>query len=287
MTKNSSGWGSKKWMEQRFQSLDVFDGDKWGHSFRWSQKYRLTQTLFLIKPYLFSRRRLRVLDIGCALCDFTKQLVNVRPENDYFATDISRRAIAFDQKQFPNIEFKCEALPKLSYPDQSFDLISTLEVICYLDSKARQEAIFQIHRCLKKNGLFLFSTVIDNGQRYFDQGQINKLMRGKFQPISKKTLNLRQFHYLEKPYLALVALDKIYRSGHFLEIEAYLANKQIANFLKNPSVSRFLFFPIKVMAKTAGTIINNRTLVVWFDQYAPKIFGSKAVSLKIIVYRKT
>lgn len=285
-TNTNAGWGSKEWMELRFASIEVFGGDKWGHGLRRSQQYRTDQTLFLLKPHVINMRGKNVLDVGCALCDFTNKVVALNPKNHYYATDISSSAIDYDRDHFKNIQFKCEALPELSYPDSLFDVISALEVLCYLNERGRKEATANIYRCLKPGGILLFSTVIDNGERYFNQKQIDELFESKFTLLEQKTLYLKQFHMFETFFVALNALNRIYKTKKFSEIEAYVQNPTLCSFLSHKLVYYFLRIPVGTGVMITDLLVNNRFVIWSVDHFAAKFIGVKAMSIKIHLYQK-
>ncbi len=79
----STEWGTKQWQNDHFpkDQLDS-DGDTWGMRWRGMDKMRHSSYLKLIGPDLLVGQSLRVLDIGCALCDFTKKAWNLNQDTE-------------------------------------------------------------------------------------------------------------------------------------------------------------------------------------------------------------
>ena len=91
-------WGTKEWFESKFNNLDNF-GDKWGHRWRGSQKFRYDLYIKILKSILPTKEKIKILDIGCALGDFTKRVWQLDPKNEIYGIDISENAIARVSKE--------------------------------------------------------------------------------------------------------------------------------------------------------------------------------------------
>jgi len=196
-------WGTKEWFESKFNNLDNF-GDKWGHRWRGSQKFRYDLYIKILKSILPTKEKIKILDIGCALGDFTKRVWQLDPKNEIYGIDISENAIARVSKEYPNMKFKVESLPKLSFRDNSFDLILCLEVLYYLNAEDRIKSLENIRRVLKPGGYLLFSGVLDGGIRYFAEEEIIELI-SKYFDIQRIEYNYAKIYTaIESKFLFLL-----------------------------------------------------------------------------------
>jgi len=196
-------WSTKEWFESKFNNLDKF-GDKWGHRWRGSQKFRYDLYIKILKSILPTKEKIKILDIGCALGDFTKRVWQLDPKNEIYGIDISENAIAKVSKEYPNMKFKVESLPKLSFRDNSFDLILCLEVLYYLNAEDRIKSLENIRRVLKPGGYLLFSGVLDGGIRYFAEEEIIELI-SKYFDIERIEYNYAKIYTaIESKFLFLL-----------------------------------------------------------------------------------
>jgi ubiquinone/menaquinone biosynthesis C-methylase UbiE len=136
----------------------------------------------LLKPITVQNGgQLSVLDIGCALGDFTEKLWQLNPRGRLWGIDISENAIASVSARLPAIQFKVAALPDLDFANEFFDLVICAEVLYYLDQRDRQKSLNTIWRIMAHDGYMLLSGTLDGGNRYFDrEGIINLLLETGF-----------------------------------------------------------------------------------------------------------
>lgn len=148
----------REWFESKFSPTTADNlGDGWGHRWRGSQKLRYSICLKVLKPSLLQSSPLNVLDIGCALGDFTLSAWQVNPENQFSGTDIAKNAIRLLSQKYPTFQLAVAALPEVPFQDDSFDCIICLEVLSYFNSKAIRQSIQEIHRAMRENGTLLLS----------------------------------------------------------------------------------------------------------------------------------
>ena len=201
-------YGTKEWFEKMF--VPASEGvDLWGHQWRAGQKYRYVLTLNMIKPQLTKAGSQRLLDIGCGLGDFTHMAYKVNLANRFFGMDISQNAVSGATTKYPQIAFRCGALPQIAYT-KSFDGIISLDCLCYLNEQDRRLSIENIRKHLKSNGWFLFSSPTDDDTRYFSTQQALKLLRQGGFNISQISYNYARIHsWFERPFLRLIKLSSI------------------------------------------------------------------------------
>ena len=173
-------WGTKEWFDCQFRDAHTTDGDKWGHRWRASQKYRYKRLLGFIRSEIIKEHEQKILDIGCALGDFTRQIYALNPKNEILGIDISERAVDECRRLHPGMNFQQGAFPNLGLKPESYDGIISLEVIYYLSHNERQKATRKIYNILKSGGWYLFSNCLDDGSRYFTQDGAVELIKNNF-----------------------------------------------------------------------------------------------------------
>ena len=196
-------WGTKEWFESMFKNIGE-EGDRWGHHWRGSQKFRYDRYIKILKTILPTKKKIKILDVGCALGDFTKRVWLLDQKNEIFGIDISENAIARVSKEYPNMKFRVASLPTLPFNENSFDLILCVEVLYYLNPEDRIKSLENIKRVLKPGGYFLFSGVLDGGIRYFAEDEIIDLI-SKYFDVERIEYNYaRIYTAIESKFLFLL-----------------------------------------------------------------------------------
>lgn len=119
---------------------------------------------YLIREFLIDylrKDRLSVLDIGCATGLFLEYLKTYNPKAEICGVDISNYAIS--QCKDIKGDFRVVNIDKKDLPwkSDSMDIIVAIEVIEHLSNEKR--LLENVYRCLKKNGVFLFSCPMKSG----------------------------------------------------------------------------------------------------------------------------
>jgi len=114
---------------------------------------------YLEKPAMYKKlpdlKNKSVLCIGCGSgeeCNHIKSL----GAKKIVGVDISKELINQAKKNYPDIEFYVMDMEKLNFPKSSFDFVYSSLVLHYI--KDWIKVLKNIHKVLKKNGTFLFST---------------------------------------------------------------------------------------------------------------------------------
>jgi 2-polyprenyl-3-methyl-5-hydroxy-6-metoxy-1,4-benzoquinol methylase len=153
------GYGTVEWFENLFK---LSDDDPWGHGFRGIEECRHELIFDLIKEHLPKGRNgkgdLRILDVGCAIGDFTKRLYDL--DQGVIGMDISRTAIDKAKAKRSDIDFRVGSLPAPDLRKESFDLITCLEVLYYMDNDTQKVVLSEINHLLDKGGRAIFSATI-------------------------------------------------------------------------------------------------------------------------------
>lgn len=107
------------------------------------------------------KNKMNILEVGCGDGSFWTQNLNKLPSEIHITvSDVSvgmlldaRRNIGMDDSRFTYAVFNCQDIP---YKDNSFDLVIANHVLFYCSNIFA--ACSEIHRILKKDGMFICST---------------------------------------------------------------------------------------------------------------------------------
>ena len=103
---------------------------------------------------------MKVLDIGTATGGFCAKLSKQVRNLDFVGIDQSPAMTRIAQKKFPKAKFAVGVAESLPFPDRSFDLVSIIDALHYVQDQAK--AFSEVHRVLKPNGfLFIYTPSID------------------------------------------------------------------------------------------------------------------------------
>lgn len=203
---------TKKWFEQQFKDADKTGQDAWGHGWKGSQKYRFEIYLDMLPK---DDKIIKVLDIGCALGDFTTKL-----KNKFFyviGVDISKNAIKIaSKKDSQGIIFYVDSLPLLKNTKKyekdldKFELITCLETLGYLSKRKRISSLKTIAKLTSNNGYFLFSGGINKGKNYFEEKDIVKKI-SKYFDIVEIRFNYAYLYKILENFLLRFKQYKIIR----------------------------------------------------------------------------
>lgn len=237
----------KRWTQQYFDSHFKIDNnnyiDRWGFSWRASQKTRLNISFNIMKPFLHNKNK--ILEIGCASGDFTLKIINYLKSFDIVGIDTSIKAIDVCNKRFyENINnskllFEVGKLPKLKYSDNMFDFIICTEVLSYFKNSQKLICLKEIKRVLSNHGFVLFSTNLSNNNGESAK-EFLKLLDKNFKIIKVEYVyNQLYYKLIENRFFSFC--DKYYISNLHLSNDTFLIDK-------------FLYFIGKVLYKLLSSV---------------------------------
>lgn len=119
----------------------------------------------------------RILEIGCGIGTIVYELSKRGCKT--VGTDISNRAIEYGQKKYPSVELKVEAGQRMSFADNSFDVVLSFDVLEHIDDVDRH--LSEVARVLVAEGYYLLQTP-------------NKYFNAVFETIRKRSLKWRKYH---------------------------------------------------------------------------------------------
>jgi len=191
-------YGTLQWFEQAYAKVPA---DPWGLTWRPSQQLRYQKVLSILDPLLDPSEKplAHVMDVGCATGDFTYLISRHVPGlQTLLGVDFVDSAVERARRRFPHLTFSNESLLALGdkYPER-FELITCLEVIYYVPSTRRVEALRSLRRALRPGGYAVFSSMISSPP-YFSPRQFLDLVGCEFEIVSSDVLHLRMISLLEK-----------------------------------------------------------------------------------------
>lgn len=119
----------------------------------------------------------RVLEVGCGVGAIVYELSGIGC--DITGTDISSCAIEYGQKKYPGIKLEVQAAEVLNYPDESFDIVLSFDLLEHLHVVDRH--LSQVHRLLRPGGYYLLQTP-------------NKYCNMVFETLKTRSLKWRNYH---------------------------------------------------------------------------------------------
>lgn len=103
------------------------------------------------------------LDVGCASGYMVSRIATFFPNAKYFGVDVYDKAIEYAKKNYNNIEFKVSSADKLSFNNNSFDVILFYETIEHVENP--KECLKEIIRVLKEDATLILT--MDSGSLLF------------------------------------------------------------------------------------------------------------------------
>jgi SAM-dependent methyltransferase len=109
-------------------------------------------TASILDPYLSGKHRLNILDVGCGTGYSLAWLKEKFTTENAFGIDYSTEASPFWREHSIETSVLASAT-NLPFPSNYFNLITCFDVIYQFDTEGARDAITEMHRCLKPEGL--------------------------------------------------------------------------------------------------------------------------------------
>ena len=226
----------------KIDELDTF-GDRWGHKWRGSQKFRLDLLFKRAKRYLIDQTTF--LDCGCGQPLLINKVKKYNRRINCFGCDISHNIIKWNKYNNRQAVFKLTGLPELDYKDNSFDIISCADVIYYLSKKNQKKYLLNISKKLKDQGIILLSGAVNQGEKYLDEKSIINLMEEHF-IIKNVYFDYGMiYNLIEKLPLQFINIERRLKDILFYNSEDFLqwsSNKNLAIVSIVSTIKRFFIF---------------------------------------------
>lgn len=148
----------------------------------------MRKILFSILNKHIKEKNLKILDAGCGT---GMLMLELKRYGNVTGIDMSDEAIGYCKKRGLN-NIKKDSIENLSFKENTFDLVTSIDVIYHKEVKSDSKALQEINRVLKKNGLaviqvaaynFMFSNhdrFVHTERRYTKKELVKKLEQAGF-----------------------------------------------------------------------------------------------------------
>ncbi|MEK6826172.1 MAG: class I SAM-dependent methyltransferase [Nanoarchaeota archaeon] len=178
----------------------------------------------IIKNLPIEKDKLKILDAGCGTGSLAIELKKLNSRLVLYGIDADSNILDIAKKKAKeknlSIYYQQGVLEKLPFPNEYFDVVYSSLVLHHLGTREKQEALNEIYRVLRKDGLFLlvdfgkpknkvmaifslFSVIFEMGYDNYI-GKIPKMLKeAKFKSIEKVDEYRYNIHFLiaKKRYL--------------------------------------------------------------------------------------
>lgn len=113
-----------------------------------------------------AEENLKILDLGCGLGYFTTEVKNRFPKAEVSGADISRNAIDRARMQSPACHFFVFDIRDDFLPGTSFDLVLTLNILCYLTDDEIHGALRNLNTLLRPGGFVMVGHHLPEKMRF-------------------------------------------------------------------------------------------------------------------------
>ena len=119
----------------------------------------------------------RILEVGCGIGNIVFELTE--QGYDIIGRDISREAIAYGRKKYPDIKIEVQPAEELKFETESFDIVLSFDLFEHVVRIDRH--ISEVFRVLRPGGYYMLQTP-------------NKYSNIIFETLKSRTLQWRSYH---------------------------------------------------------------------------------------------
>jgi 2-polyprenyl-3-methyl-5-hydroxy-6-metoxy-1,4-benzoquinol methylase len=149
----------KQEMQAKYERIWLLKPEQCDSKRNCMERERLERTYHLIQDYLHIAGK-RIVDLGCGDGALAKRLRN--EGGIVQAVDIASNALKrLQQDHAEDIEVLQDALPETSLPDNSYDLVISMDVIAELNTPEYRLFFAELARLVKSTGYVVCSTPVD------------------------------------------------------------------------------------------------------------------------------
>lgn len=207
--------------------------------------------LTLLNKYLVGQRNLSILDIGCGAGGMIEYLSNY---GQVIGLDKDKHIVDLNLKKGKNVV--CGDIKKLNFSNDSFDLITLLEILEHLDDDS--SGLKEVFRVLKPQGIllvtvpafpFLWSShdsVAHHKRRYTKRELERKLSKSGFKILKISYMNIFLFPviFLFRLFKNLFSREK--NKSDFIDYPAFLNHLLKLVFSSEAFFLKTISFPFGV-----------------------------------------
>lgn len=104
----------------------------------------------------------KLLDVGCAAGSLTFLAASLRPNIEVTGVDVSASQVAFANSNIaslaPKSKFIAISATDLPFPNNSFDMVTSVELIEHLNSSENARLVAEVFRVLRPGGYWIVTT---------------------------------------------------------------------------------------------------------------------------------
>lgn len=167
---------------------------------RYIKKFGTTKNKINKNFYKYFKKNFKFLEIGCNV-GMQLKIINKSGFKNLYGIDIQQRAINEARKNLKSNNFIKNKSNKISFPDNSFDVVLTNDVLIHMNKNILKSTIKEIYRVSKKF-VWCFEYYSNSRKEIRYRGQKNLLWKDNFSkyfPKSKfKLIKSKKFKYISK-----------------------------------------------------------------------------------------
>ena len=200
---------------------------------------RVLACLNLLKQHKLRGKTL--VDVGSSFGWLEKELLDIEKTIKIVGVEPDRKAVAFANKNIKNAKFLVGDALKLPVKENFADIVTLFDVIEHVPTNTERQALEEVNRVLKHNGLLFLSTpnstffmnLLDPafyfGHRHYKTSQLTSFLKKSGFKIVKSTIKGGYWFSL---YLIWLYITKRI-TGNFLPRNKFLEKKEAGEFLSN------------------------------------------------------
>ena len=225
-----------------------------GHAENGYQRLRHCDLVEQLKALHVDWSQALALDVGCGDGTLTGRLqdqLGLRA----FGCDFEETLVSRAHTSHPEVVLSVQALPRLAFLGESFDLVLASEVLYYLKESSQVAAIDEFCRVLRPGGYLLLTWV--RGEKYFQLGEVRELLSHGFQEVSLVARHMTLFRLVIRLPYAVCRLRAFQLEGLQPVSSRQAARLRRWNWLISAWISRRV---ILVLARGSEPLLRSRLL---------------------------
>ncbi len=134
------------------------------------------------------KQKYKILEVGCGIGNIVVELT--AQGYDIIGRDISREAIAYGLKKYPNIRIEVQPAEELKFEDETFDIVLSFDLFEHVVQIDKH--ITEVVRVLRPGGYYMFQTPCKYSNIIFETIQTRTLQWRNYHPSLHSPGQLRR-----------------------------------------------------------------------------------------------
>lgn len=283
-------WGTRDWFQEQLDHT-VSDGPLgyFSHHLNPYQRHRHLQLLRMVGDVAHDSINPMILDLGCGTGSFTQQLAGLFPSGRIVGVDFVPDLLIKARKLITNGNFLVGSASMLPFRDASFDLVIASEVLYYLSDSGRGAAVKAIFQLLRPGGLLVFTSRLDDGNKYFSAASALELFSAReLWKIQNKQYGYhRIYRLLEKIGRTLI------KSGEIMTMPGYDISRHdnpaahiIWRISRLPGLHRVLGPLMKAPMALSRKLLLSPRLPAYLEAVTKRVMAARGATNIVLIVRK-